>query len=511
MLKEKTSKRVTDKNYNILIEGNNLHTLSILNYTHKEKIDVIYIDPPYNRDGDFKYNDKIVNATDSYKHSKWISFMVFRLKLARNLLKDDGMIFISIDANELFHLKLLCDMNIFGEANFLACITWRQLHTVKNNANHFSVSTEYILVYAKNKVNIKKLRQTKDKSADYRLDDNDGRGKYKLDPLHARNKNTEYEFYFDKWDIVWKAPIGSYPRYSKNTLKKMYDDNEIVYQPTWKEPKAKRYLNMVQMGVPPSTYWDGKDVGFNSSATQELGEIIPRDAFKNPKPLSLVKRCLDIGFQGKKKGIVLDFFAGSGTTGHAVLQLNKEDGGNRKFILCTNNENDICTNVCYPRCQKVMRGYRNPKGNKIEGLGSGLVYYKVERVEKEPGSVKSHPPLLTDANKHRIIRQVTEMLCLKEWCFDRMDQTNSARSNYAIYRDKTRYFGIIYNSKPKYVRAFTKAIDEIESAKRVPTYVFSDIMSSTLKNHRKVVIKPIPTEILQVWRRMYAANNRRSD
>lgn len=294
-------KKDNDGVQHILIEGDNYHSLSVLNYTHAGAIDVVYIDPPYNRGGDFRYNDRIVDSEDSYRHSKWLSFMSKRLNLVRPLLKKDGLIFISIDANELAQLKLLCDRYIFGEGNFLACITWRQLHTVKNSAKYFSHSTEYILVYAKNKKNIKKLRQPSDKSSDYPYDDNDGKGPYKLDPLHARNKNTEYEFFFEKWSIDWKAPTGSYPRYSQNTLKKMLEENEVVFKKSWNEPKAKRFLNRVQVGVPPSTFWDGKEVGFNSNATTELAEILTRDAFVSPKPVSLIKRCLEIGFYEKKR------------------------------------------------------------------------------------------------------------------------------------------------------------------------------------------------------------------
>ncbi len=555
ILKEVKNKEVKDKKNSInhiLIEGDNYHALSVLNYTHPESIDVIYIDPPYNRGGDFKYNDHYVEEDDGYRHSKWISFISKRLKLAKKLLKKDGLIFISIDENELAQLKLLCDRYIFRENNFLACVTWRQLHTVKNNAVHFSKSTEYILVYANNKEYIKKLRQPLDKSANYKIDDNDGKGPYKLDPLSARNKNIEYEFFFEKWKVLWKAPVGSYPRYSIKTLKEMYDADEIVYKKGWDSPAAKRYLWRVQEGVPPSTFWDGKDVGFNANATRELAEILTRDAFKSPKPSTLIKRCLEIGFYGKKDGIVLDFTAGSGTTGHAVLALNKEDGGKRKFILCTNNENNICDEVTHPRLSNVMKGYpfkgeqkdilfekkltysamkknkeifseeivdeieqlkitnknnyqdfkvsieketiqligiKEIKDKKL-GLGGNLKYFRTGFVDGE----------ITDINKKKLVDESTEMLCLKEDCFDEI----KSEKFFKIFKnDFGDFLGIIYDDDG--IEPFKKEILKLKN--QINTYVFSlddSTHEEEFKNVLEMVnLKPIPAAILNVYWRIF--------
>lgn len=309
---------------NLIIKGNNLLALHSLKQQFQNKIKLIYIDPPYNTGNDsFGYND-------NFNHSTWLTFMKNRLEAARGLLKENGVIFISCDDNEQAHLKILMD-EIFGRENFLSIITWRQLHTIKNSAKYFSKSTEFIITYARKLETIPFLRQKANKGRDYAHNDNDGKGRYKLDPLSARNKNKEYQFLFKKWNLKWTAPKGSYPRYSKETLQRMYDNNEIVYKEGWKDPKAKRYLANVKEGVPPSTFWDGKDVGFNSSATSETANILSRDAFLSPKPASLIKRIIEIG--ANKNSLILDFFAGSGTTAQAVLELNKEDGGNRKFIL----------------------------------------------------------------------------------------------------------------------------------------------------------------------------------
>jgi len=491
ILKEVKSKEIqTDNNSptNILIEGDNFHALSVLNYTHRGKIDVIYIDPPYNRGNEFRYNDKLVDDEDAYSNSKWLSFIFNRLKLAIKLLKGDGLIFISIDENEFAQLKLLCDdINLFTENNFLACITWKQLHTIKNNARYFSKSTEYILVYGKDIQKIKKLRESSDKSANYNHDDNDGKGSYKYDPLSARNKNIEYEFYFDKWNLTWRAPTGSYPRYSQDTLKKMYDVGDIVYKKGWKEPRAKRYLANVQKGVPPNTFWDGKDVGFNFHATSELADILTRDAFLSPKPVSLMEKIQEIGFFGKEKGIILDFMAGSGTTGHATLKLNNSKNTNIQFILCTNNENQICAEVCYPRIKNVIKGYTNSDNKKIEGLGGNLRYFKTDFVDGEP----------TDKNKKKLVEQCTEMLCLKEDCFDELKQTK----NYSIFKNhEENYLGIIYDDDG--IEPLKKQIKSL--GKKFNVYVFSLDDSAREEEFEDVKgmvdLKPIPEVILNVYR-----------
>ena len=557
VLREITSKKIADKKYNVLIEGDNLHALSILNYTHKNKIDVIYIDPPYNIGKEFTYNDKLVDKKDKYKHSKWISFMYKRLKLAKNLLSKKGVIFISINDVEQGNLKIICD-EIFGEQNFMTQLIWNTDGPTDNQLA-IKVIHEYILVYCNDRnyandifasiiapdidssssVYNKKIVNTAVKNGkrnpiseiilplgfpcevkSLKLDKirNDKFLKKLLaQGYHTNDLSKKYDY--KKYPILLDPIVVADNKLTKpvrilsgwqnkNKIKQFIQDS---FQPIIVENNLKFYLDKKgdliyerDRNNPRLILSILRDMGMLSKEIKDMGLV-----FSYPKPTKLIKYLMSMST--KNSSIVLDFFAGSGTTGHAVLQLNKEDGGNRKFILCTNNENDICTDVCYPRCQKAIRGYKNPKGEKVEGLGSGLVYYKIERVEKEPDTEKSHPPLLTDANKHRIIRQVTEMLCLKEWCFERADKTDSAKSNFGIYKNKSRHFGIIYNSRPRNIRAFTKAIDGMECVKRMPTYVFSDIMSSTLKTHKKVVIRPIPTEILRVWERVFSTSNGRAD
>lgn len=485
ILEEEKSKEIKDgKETNILIEGDNYHALSVLNYTHKGAIDVIYIDPPYNRGNEgFRYNDKIVDEEDPYRHSKWLSFMAKRLTLTKGVLKKTGLIFISIDDNEFAQLKLLCD-EIFGENNFVACITWRQLHTVKNSARFFSKNTEFVLIYAKSLNDIVKLRQPSDKGEAYTLDDNDGKGQYKYDPLSARNRNIEYEFYFEKWDLKWKAPQGSYPRYSQETLKRLYEAGEIAWKPGWKEPKAKRYLSRVQEGVPPSTFWDGSEVGFNATATGELATILSRDAFLSPKPTGLIKRCIEIG-TSKKDATILDFFAGSGTAGQAVLELNITDNGTRTFILCTNNENNIASDICYPRIRNVIKGFNGTKG-----LGGNLKYYKTAFVDAKP----------TDKNKRKLVDKSTEMLCLKEDCFDE----SAKGKNFRMFTNiQNKNLGIIYDDDG--IDPFKKEVKKLN--RKFVAYVFSLDDSAREEEFEDIAglveLRPIPAVILNVYRRIF--------
>jgi adenine-specific DNA-methyltransferase len=496
----KNKEIITDKNkpVNLLIEGDNYHALSVLNYTHEKKIDVIYIDPPYNKGNvnvrDFIYNDNIVDTEDPYRHSKWLSFMEKRLILAKNLLKNTGVIFISIEDTEMARLKLLMD-EIFTEKNFLAVLIWRGMHTVRNSSKDFNKNTEYILCYTRSKTALIEsgnkntyLRVYKDKSAKYPFDDHDGKGSYKLDPLYARNYYKPYTFTF-KNGIVWSAPRGNYPRYSIETLKEMEKRLEIAFN--GKEPRAKRYLKNVQEGVPPSTLLDNELVGFNKDGTIQLLDIFNnKKVFDQPKPVNLIKYLLSIKNKkfDYKRAIILDFMAGSGTTGHAVLELNKEDGENRQFIFCTNNENNICTDVCYPRIKKVIEGYKNLKGEWVEGLGGNLKYFKTDFVDAEP----------TDKNKKKLTDQAIEMLCIKEGTFEPVLD----RTHFKIFKNNNHYAGIILDQLV--IPEFKKAIKDING--KFSIYVFSlsdetfDEEFSDVK--QKIKLSPIPEAILRVYRRI---------
>lgn len=386
LMEDKSKEITTDLSQptNILIEGDNYHALSVLNFTHKGKIDVIYIDPPYNTGNEeFIYNDKIVDKEDAYRHSKWLSFMEKRLKLAKNLLSSNGVIFISIDDNELYQLKLLMD-EIFGEENFVCNFIWNKKTGRQNDAKFVSVNTEYILCYFKNKNygKINLLPRTEELNKTYSNPDNDPRGPWSSVTLQAKSGREKdvYTITFPN-GVTWKPPKGTYPKFSKEKLLELYYDNRIWFGKNGKNvPRLKKFLSEVKQGLVPNTLLLPNEVGNTQRAKEEFKSILPDVKFDNPKPKDLIKFFLSIG--SNKNSIILDFFAGSGTTGHAVLELNKEDGGNRTFILVTNNENNICIEVCYPRLKKVIQGYNNNKGYWIEGLGGNLKYFKTDFVDR---------------------------------------------------------------------------------------------------------------------------------
>ena len=373
---------------NLIIHGDNLHALKTLLPLYAGAVDCIYIDPPYNTGNEgWCYNDNVnspmirewlnsnpVGIEDGLRHDKWCAMMWPRLRLLRELLADNGVIFVSIDDNEQHHLRMLMD-EVFGDINFFAVLTRRAMHTVRNSSKDFNLNADYVLAYAKDKTwfsseKARYIRHITDKASKYPHDDKDGRGKYKLDPIHARNYYEPYPFTFAN-GTTWQPPTGSYPRYSKCKLREMEQENRIVF--SGREPKAKRYLNEVQEGQPPDAILSPEEVGFNKDGTRELQELFGTGGvFPQPKPTKLVKFLLAI--LRRKDAIVLDSFAGSGTTGHAVLALNKEDGGNRKFILVECEKYADTTTA--ERVRHVIKGVPSARDQSLrEGLGGTFTYY----------------------------------------------------------------------------------------------------------------------------------------
>ncbi|EJB37631.1 site-specific DNA-methyltransferase [Helicobacter pylori] len=290
-----------DKNTNYLIKGNNLIALHSLKKKFAKQVKCIYIDPPYNTGNDsFNYND-------NFNHSSWLVFMKNRLEVAREFLSDDGVIFVQCDDNEQAYLKVLMD-EIFLRENFVASISWKQFHSVKNDAANFSKNIEYILCYCKNFSKNLISNEPFDKSNSYKLKDENGF--YKLDPVWAKSGNnfSPYTFLNGK---TWSPPSGTFWRYSIGTLKDMEQNNRIVFN--GKNPMAKRYLSEVAEGRKSSTFWDGSEVGYNLNGDAEIKQLFNGNkVFNNPKPEALISRILEISTQ--ENDLVLDFFAGSGTT-----------------------------------------------------------------------------------------------------------------------------------------------------------------------------------------------------
>lgn len=375
----------------ILIEGDNLEALTALSYTHTGKIDVIYIDPPYNTGNkDFSYNDTFIDRENGYRHSMWLSFMDKRLEISKNLLSSRGTIFISIDDNELSQLKLLCD-EIFGERNFIACPVRRRRKSQANLSKNISTIHEYVLIYRKNiEHELNKVEANLDLDS-FKNPDNDPRGPYTTMPCTNRG-GTKYSVVTPTGNVIedeW--------RFKKQTYDQLFEDNRIVFPRGGKgKPRYKLFLSEKQRGgVIPNSWWD--ELESNQEGAALLKQILGEDAFSNPKPVGLITFIEKLSTL--KDSTILDFFAGSGTTLHATMQLNAEDGGHRRCILATNNENGICENVTYERNRRVIQGYTTPKGEKVPGLTrNNLRYYKTKFVprDKSPKNLRNLMALSTD-------------------------------------------------------------------------------------------------------------------
>ncbi|MDR2673512.1 MAG: site-specific DNA-methyltransferase, partial [Opitutaceae bacterium] len=314
---------------NLVIEGDNFDALRHLRMTFAGRVKCIYIDPPYNTGNrDFVYNDRFVDANDAWRHSTWCEFMWQRLSLAKDLLRQDGVIFVSIDDNEIYALGLLMN-KIFGEGNFVANVIWQKNYAPKNSAKHFSSDHDFIVVYALNgetwKPNL--LARTAAQNEIYKNPDNDPRGPWRPDNLSARNPYSlgKYAITTPGGRVISGPPPGRYWVVSEEKFKALVADNRIWFGKDGNNiPAPKRFLSEVMDGRVPQTLWSYSEVGHTQDAKKELLKLLP-DAdvvFSTPKPVTLMEKILRIATN--PGDLVLDFFAGSGTTAHAVLKLNAE-------------------------------------------------------------------------------------------------------------------------------------------------------------------------------------------
>ncbi len=477
VLQEVTSRRIlsddpTAPNH-VLIEGDNLHALTSLCYTHEGEIDVIYIDPPYNTGNkDFIYNDSYVDAEDGYRHSKWLSFMKRRLTIAKRLLSDKGVIFISIDDNEQAYLKLLCD-DIFEEKNFIANLIWQKKFSRSNDALYFSTMHDHILCYSKYNIQdningwkIGLLDREGDIPKGYANPDNDPRGVWTSTIMSAKSGSSSllYDITTPGGRIV-SPPSGRFWSCSKDTFLQWESEGRIWFGKDGNgSPRKKTFLSEVQNGLRPNTLILQTEGGNNQEGKQELKALFNGEGlFDSPKPTKLINLLLRIA--NTKNGKILDFFAGSGTTLHATMQLNAEDGGHRKCILVTNNENGICENVTYERNKRVIEGYTTPKGEHVEGLkANNLRYYKTEFVDRER----------TSRNMRALMKMATDMLCIKEDLYDEVEgfgQLPQKDGIYRHFRKEGKQMLVIY--KEDYIEDFIAEIEKMEVTQRIHVYVFS--------------------------------------
>ena len=432
----------------ILIEGDNLEALTALSYTHEGKIDVIYIDPPYNTGNkDFIYNDSFVDSEDGYRHSKWLSFMSKRLRIAKRLLSDKGVIFISIDDNEQAQLKLLCD-DILCERNFVANYIW-QSTAGSNTGTDIVTVTEYILVYSKNRDYVQfDGMLSSEESFPYEDEYVNNRGRYALDKLDRRRVGGHYSdalnYAITMPDGTMRYPGGTNTKsqegwnylWSKSKVEWGIQNDFIVFKKSkglW-NVYNKRYSkidnsgNIIERSIPFRNLITSDQCN-TAQGTAEITSIFSIRPFDFPKPSKLIKHLLMNIVRRKKNSTILDFFAGSGTTLHATMQLNSEDGGNRQCILVTNNENNICEEVTYERNKRVINGYTTPKGEAVEGLkNNSLRYYKTELLPREKSPRKMRA----------LMAAATELLCIKEDLYE-----------------ESRKFGR-YRTSPKTIRYFEK-------------------------------------------------------
>ena len=474
----------------VLIEGDNMEALTTLSYTHEGKIDVIYIDPPYNTGNkDFVYNDAYVDTEDAYRHSKWLSFMNKRLRIAKRLLSDKGVIFISIDDNEQANLKLLCD-EVFGERNFVAKFDWRK-KTGANDAKDIAVITESILSYAKDRSTTIELKlwNRDDNSINknrYKYSDEfvETRGKFYFDTLDRGGlqysdslnygieapdggiifPNGRDSFINDGWIWKWgkeKIKWGLENKFlefvkSKKSKGSAYTIKYKVYQyvdneGNIREKTGRAYSNLITEPI-------------NQQGNAEMTTIFDGEVpFSNPKPLGLVQYLLKTI---SKTTTILDFFAGSGTTLHATMQLNAEDSGHRQCILVTNNENQICEQVTYERNRRVIQGYTTPKGQQVEGLhNNNLRYYRTAFIPRER----------TQHNMRALVNAATDLLCIKEDLYEEEPSLGTLKLKPQLARyfsDGQKHMLVVY--REEVVNELVEAIKSLELGTSIlKIYIFS--------------------------------------
>lgn len=498
----------------LLIEAENYHALTCLNYTHKGKVDVIYIDPPYNTGTDgFRYKDKRI--LDKYpdgtevptdhplRHSYWLSFMRKRLELAKDLLSDKGIIFISIDDNEIAQLKLLCDQ-IFSDTSgkgYIGTLIWQR---AKGGGNSKKVvrGHDYVLCYSKSD-NLT-LMQRGDKAVEHFK-------KYKSGKTKDRYVQKDGVLYFVNDDVIRRV----FGKYEKGTERRCEYENLLKFKGAKTKADVDQRLaegEYVLKKAPGGMHYvcrlekvaDMRQVmytiiqGFLSEVGKaDLAKLGLTDTFDYPKPVGLIKILLDTIFD--KNAIVLDFFAGSGTTGQATIELNAEDKGSRQFILCTNNEeigdegekvrHRICSDVCYPRLKRVIEGYKGAKG-----LGGSLKYYRI-------GFTGENSILnANDKDKLALAHNASELLAIAENTLEGVTKN----SHFEIFENKDRYTAIYFKESFDKFDDFTKKVLSLK--KPTTVYIFSwenDPFVDEFEDNPSITVKTIPEPILEIYRRIH--------
>lgn len=490
LLRKVKSASVGDNSQNLIIHGDNLEALKALMPYYGGKVKCIYIDPPYNTGNEnWVYNDKVNSpkikkwlgkvvgreSEDLCRHDKWLCMMQPRISLLKDLLSEDGTIFVSIDDVEQGNLRALLD-SIFGEANFITNLIWEKNYSPRNDAKFFSASHDFILVYGKSKNNwTRNLLPRSDKQNKYyKYDDKDGRGLWRPDNVLVKTFSQSGVFGIKNPNTgeVFLPPKGSCYRFSKERAAELLKENKFYFGKDGKgKPQLKRYLAEVNQGVVPQTILKYEEVGHNQSGKNELNALVDMNIFDSPKPVSLIRHILQIA--SNSDDIILDSFAGSGTTGHAVLDLNKEDGGTRKFIM-VEMEDGVAKDVTAERIKRAIKKY---------DYDDGFEYCELDKpLFNETGHIEE----TCDFNQFATYIYFTET------------QTNIDRAkvdrNFIGELNETEYY-LIYKEKGKNIldKGFLKKLKKTDSKKVV--YADNCAVDEKILDEYNVLFKQIPYEV----------------
>jgi len=572
ILREVSNKSVVNddgKPTHILIEGDNYHALTCLNYTHKRKIDVIYIDPPYNTGAkDWKYNNNYVDDNDPWRHSKWINFMANRLRIAKNLLKGNGVLICTIDENEQAPLCLLLE-EIFPNHK-IVCVTI--IHNPGGiQGKNFSYCHEYALfvypddgkryIELENRIENSDIRPLRDVSTGDHLRVDAANCFYPIfvkdckiigfgdvcdDSFHPNSANVIRKD--GVMEIYPIDPQGNERKwvFARNTVESIVDELEVKFierRKVWDIIRTKTQFNY-------KTVWTNKKYNANISGTKLLRKIVKTE-FPFPKSLYNTKDCLTAVAKSKKNAIIFDYFAGSGTTAHAVMEMNKEDGGNRQCIVCTNNENNICQDVTYPRIKRVINGYpfkgiervtiyekkltittfkkasdflsemafvkegekerfdsfetKIEDGNiklfgikklneQKEGLGGSLKYYKTAFIGD------NNILNATDKDKVELAHQAGGLLSIAENTLYKVEENDF----WQVYENDDRYTSVYFREELDKFEEFISKVEKLEWP--VTVYVFSwgdEEFIEEFDHIEEVKVKTIPLPILEIYKSIY--------
>jgi adenine-specific DNA-methyltransferase len=495
-----------------LIEGDNLHALHTLQATHRELIDVIYIDPPYNTGHEFKYNDKIIDKEHVFRHSAWLSFMDKRLRLAKNLLKKSGLIVISIDDHEQANLRLLCD-EVFGESNFIACLP--TIMNLKGNQDQFGFAGthEYTLVYARSKADAEfgELQVDDEALLDEWQQDDVGWWK-KGAGLKATGGNAPREKRPNLWYPLYVAADGAYV----DSVRRSQSDDEIFpitdgQEMSWRWQAStahERSADLIATGSSPNwTVYKKQRPGLgdmpsrkpksifyrpeysSTNGTNTLKKLLGGRPFPNPKPVELIVDLLTIATRNKD-ALLLDFFAGSGTTLHATALLNSRDGGNRCCIMVTNNENDICREVTHPRAKAVLTGkWADGEHDPLPGT---LLFYETDFIERRRN---------LDAMREKIASHTVDMVSLREAASSRIDLS----PGLSILYGDVRTIAVVSTTTPDHESLLAEANSHVRPDDDRIAYLFtwsdSGIEPEVADQWNGWEVAPLPSQMLAALRK----------